>query len=164
MHHAEHTVTVLAPLKTVWEILLDVVGYARIFPPTQHVEIVEEGEGYQIARLTVDVNGELHTWTSRRDIDEPRHVIAYRQLTTAPIVGSMSGEWRAFHLAEDATQLVLTHDFTTREPVDGKVAGRFTPEEAEELLLAAVERNSVADLGAVRDEAERRVRESGDAA
>ncbi|NGO70286.1 SRPBCC family protein [Streptomyces boncukensis] len=156
MKHVEHTITVEAPTALVWEILADVEGYADIFPPTQKVEIVESGPGYEIARLHVDVSGTPTTWTSRRDLDEQRHVIAYRQLETAPIVGSMSGEWRAFALAADRTQLVLTHDFVAREPVDGLVAGKLTPDEARDMLDAAVERNSVADLGAVRDEAERR--------
>jgi ribosome-associated toxin RatA of RatAB toxin-antitoxin module len=157
MHHEEHTVTVSAPLDLVWQILLDVEGYGDIFPPTQRVDLLESGDGYQIARLFVEVNGELNSWTSRRDIDSGRHVIAYRQLETAPIVGRMGGEWRAFALAPDRTQLVLTHDFEVRSAVDGLVAGRYAPNEAERLLCAAVERNSVADLNAVKSEAERRV-------
>ncbi len=158
MRHEEHTVTVAAPIEAVWQILLDVEGYADIFPPTQRVELEEVGDGYQIARLFVEVNGELNSWTSRRDIDAERHVIAYRQLETAPIVGRMGGEWRAFVLTGDRTQLVLTHDYEVRAPVNGLVAGRYAPTEAERLLRAAVERNSVADLEAVRSEAERRVR------
>jgi aromatase len=156
MRHAEHAVTVNAPLDDVWDILVDVEGYADIFPPTQAVAILEEGPGYQIAKLTVKVNDEINTWTSRRDLDAERRVIAYRQLNTAPIVGSMSGEWRAFFLDPNTTQLVLTHDYVAREPVNGAVAGRFTAEEADTLLHAAVERNSVADLEAVKREAERR--------
>ncbi|GAB3497691.1 aromatase/cyclase [Amycolatopsis cihanbeyliensis] len=156
MTHAEHTVTVEASLAEVWAVLVDVERYADIFPPTQDVTIVEEGDGYQVIKLTVEVNGEVHTWKSRRDVDEERHVIAYRQVETAPLVDRMAGEWRAFSLGPVTTQLVLTHDYAVREPVDGKVAGRFTPEEAETVLHNAVERNSVADLGAVRQEAERR--------
>ncbi|MEV4217504.1 MULTISPECIES: aromatase/cyclase [unclassified Nonomuraea] len=155
MPYAEHTVTVDAPVSVVWDLLVDVEGYARIFPPTQEVTILEGDDTYQIARFLVDVGGELATWVSRRDIDAGRRVIAYRQLETAPIVGRMGGEWRAFPFGEDRTQLVLTHDFEAREPVGGKVAGRFTPEEADTMLRAAVERNSVADLGAVKSEAER---------
>ena len=156
MSHAEHAVTVDAPIELVWDVLVDVQGYARIFPPTQEVELLEESATHQLARLHVDVNGEIQSWVSRRDIDPERHVIAYRQMETAPIVGRMGGEWRAFALGGTRTQLVLTHDFATREPVDGKVAGRFSFEEADRMLRAAVERNSVADLDAVRCESERR--------
>lgn len=155
MHHTEHTITVDAPADTVWEVLVDVEGYARIFPPTEDVKILEESPEHQIARLVVDVNGAIQSWVSRRDIDSERRVIAYRQLENAPLMGYMGGEWRALPLGEASTQLVLTHDFRPREPENGKVAGVYTFEEADAMIKAAVERNSVADLGAVKDEAER---------
>nr|WP_167476513.1 aromatase/cyclase [Nocardia arthritidis] len=157
MRHTEHTVTVDAPLEVVWEILVDVEGYARIFPPTRAVEILEESPKHQIARLTVDVNGEVQSWVSRRDIDVTRRIISYRQLENAPLMGYMGGDWRALSIDESRTQLVLTHDFEPREPIDGKVDGRFTYEEVDELLQTAVERNSAADLGAVKEFAEKRV-------
>ncbi|MEV2218168.1 aromatase/cyclase [Streptomyces sp. NPDC050997] len=155
-HHAEHTVTVDAPLNLVWDVLVDVKGYSRIFPPTREVNLLEESATHQVVRLHVDVGGEEQSWVSRRDIDPRQHVIAYSQLETAPIVGRMGGDWRAFPLGAGRTQLVLTHDFAAREPVDGKVAGRFSFEEADAMLRAAVERNSVADLNAVKTEAEDR--------
>ncbi|MCX4867423.1 aromatase/cyclase [Streptomyces sp. NBC_00257] len=154
LHHAEHTVTVHAPVAVVWDILLDVEGYARIFPPTQDVKLLEESPTHQIARLVVDVNGETNSWISRRDIDADNRVITYRQLEHAPIVGHMGGQWRALPLGDDTTQLVLTHEFRAREAVDGKVAGKLTPQEADAALRAVVERNSVADLGAVKTTAE----------
>ncbi|WP_039937304.1 aromatase/cyclase [Streptomyces himastatinicus] len=155
MHHTEHTVTVDAPAEVVWKVLVDVEGYARIFPPTQEVVMLEESPQHQIARLTVDVNGEIQSWVSRRDIDSTRKVIAYRQLENAPMMGYMGGEWRALAIDDTTTQLVLTHDFKPRDPVDGKVAGKFTYAEADEMIKAAVERNSVADLGAVKEQAEK---------
>jgi aromatase len=155
IHHTEHTVTVDAPLNIVWDVLVDVEGYARVFPPTQEAKILEQSATHQIVRLVVDVSGVIQSWISRRDIDNERHVIGYRQLEMAPLMGHMSGEWRALALSDGRTQLVLTHDFKPRDPVDGKVAGQYTYAEAEKLLKAAVERNSVADLGAVKAEAER---------
>ncbi|GAA3292535.1 aromatase/cyclase [Dactylosporangium vinaceum] len=163
MTHAEHAVTVEAPVELVWQILLDVRGYAGIFPPTRAVDLLEESERHQLARLHVDVGEEAQSWVSRRDIDAELRVITYQQVETAPIVGRMGGEWRAFALGAERTQLVLTHDFATREPIDGQVAGRYTFEEADRMLHAAVERNSVADLEAVKAESERRVRQPVDA-
>ncbi|MEU3711098.1 SRPBCC family protein [Streptomyces catenulae] len=156
LRHTEHTVTVDAPVDVVWDVLVDVEGYARIFPPTQEAKIIESSETHQIVRLVVDVNGQIQSWVSRRDIDHERHVITYLQLELAPLIGHMGGEWRAYPLTENRTQLVLTHDFRPKDPVDGKVAGKFTYEQADELLQGGVERNSVDDLGAVRSEAERR--------
>jgi aromatase len=153
MHHAEHTVTVDAPVDLVWEVLVDVEGYPAIFPPTQGVEILQSRPGQQIVRLDVEVNGEIVSWTSQRDIDAERRVIAYRQLETAPIVQHMAGDWRAFPFGPDRTQLVLTHDFAARVPP----GGQLDLEQADRMLLAAVERNSTADIEAVKGEAERRV-------
>jgi ribosome-associated toxin RatA of RatAB toxin-antitoxin module len=153
MEHAEHTVTIAASIDTVWDLLVDVEGYARFFPPTEKVEIIEEAENVQIARFFVDLNGSISSWVSRRDLDPVHRVIAYRQVETAPIVASMGGEWRAFPLRDSATQLVLTHDFSPRATPDGTVSLA----EADTMLRAVVERNSVADLGAVKSEAERMV-------
>jgi aromatase len=156
MKHTEHTVTIQAPVDVVWDVLVDVEGYARIFPPTQEAKILEESPRHQIVRLVVDVNGETQSWVSRRDIDNSRRVIAYRQLESAPLMGFMGGEWRALPIDDKTTQLVLTHDFKPKDPIDGLVAGKFTLEQVWSLLDAAVERNSVADLGAVKTESEKR--------
>ena len=157
MQHTEHAITIAAPQPIVWQVLADIEGYANLFPPTQSATLLEQGDNYQIAELVVDVSGQVQSWTTRRDLDPELGVIAYRQLQTAPLVEYMGGQWRAFPFGPDRTQLVLTHDFAARqESQDGKVAGQYTHAEACDLLAAAVERNSVADLAAVRDESERR--------
>lgn len=157
MEHTEHTITVDAPEHIVWKVLVDIEGYQNLFPPTQSSTMLEEGDGYQIAELVVDVSGQTQSWVTRRDLDRDLGVISYRQLQTAPLVEQMGGEWRAFRFGPDRTQLVLTHDFAAKqEGPDGTVAGKFSHQEAAELLSAAVERNSVADLAAVRDECVRR--------
>ncbi|MEU8633649.1 aromatase/cyclase [Amycolatopsis sp. NPDC048633] len=156
MFHTEHTVTVNANADLVYEVLADVVGYAKLFPPTDAVTMLEETETYQIARLVVNVSGQVQSWVSRRDLDRPNRTIAYRQLENAPMIQHMSGEWRALPLGEDRTQLVITHDFAAR-PTD-KVPSQ---EEATRLMQAAVENNSHADLAAVRDESEKRAQRVG---
>jgi acyl carrier protein len=154
LQHTEHAISIGASVDTVYAILADLKGYERLFPPTRSVEILEEGFGYQIARLVVDVGGRLQSWVTRRDLDAQRALIRYRQIETAPLVGHMSGEWRCFPLGVSSTQLVLTHDFVVREPRNGTVAG-LPVEQAEAALNGAVERNSHADLAAVKAEAER---------
>jgi ribosome-associated toxin RatA of RatAB toxin-antitoxin module len=151
-HHTEHTTTVEAPLSVVFEVLADVEGYVRLFPPTRAVEVLEEDESHQIARLVVEVGGEELSWVTRRDIDRDRGVIAYRQLQTAPLMDNMGGEWRCYPLGEHKTQLVITHDFAAREPA-GK---NLSLEEADRVVREAVERNSHVDLAAVKEESERR--------
>lgn len=151
MDHTEHTVTVEAPADVVYVVLADVEGYAKLFPPTESVTMLEEGDGYQIARLVVDVSGQRQSWVSRRDLDREHRVIAYRQLENAPMIEYMGGEWRALPLGDARTQLVITHDFAARP-----TSSVPSQEQATALLAAAVERNSHADLAAVRQEAERR--------
>jgi aromatase len=158
MHHAEHTVTVEANAEIVYEVLVDVLNYPNLFPPTQSVTMVEESQTHQIARFVVDVNGQNLTWVSRRDLDPANRTIAYRQLERAPIVEHMGGEWRALVLDQNRTQLVLTHDFAARPTPSAP-----TLEQATALLEAAVERNSQVDLAAVRAESERRAKADDDA-
>lgn len=62
MEHTEHTVTVATSVDLVWEILLDVEGYAKIFPPTEDVQLLESSAEHQVARLTVRVNDEVQSW------------------------------------------------------------------------------------------------------
>lgn len=156
MFHTEHCVTIDASVEQAYEVLADVVGYANLFPPTQEVTMLEEGPDYQVAKLVVEVSGQIQSWTTRRNLDATHKIIHYQQLQTAPLWDAMSGEWRCFPLREKQTQLVITHDFALRSAVDGMVLGRFTPKEAEKLGRDAVEHNSVADLNAVKQEAERR--------
>ncbi|MEU5974728.1 aromatase/cyclase [Streptomyces sp. NPDC047315] len=163
--HTEHTVTAQAPQSVVWEVLTDIENYPNLFGATKSAVVTERGEGYEIARLEVDVSGQLQAWTTRRDLNPELGVVAYRQLETAPLVEHMSGEWRALPYGPDRTQVVLTHDFAARqEGADGKVAGEFTHAEAHRMLSEAVERNSTAHLAAVRDEAERRAARAKEAA
>ncbi|MCE7003237.1 aromatase/cyclase [Kibdelosporangium philippinense] len=151
MFHTEHTVTVNANADIVYEVLADIEGYAKLFPPTESSTMLEESETHQIARLVVDVSGQIQSWVTRRDLDRPNRTISYRQLDNAAMVKYMGGQWRALPLDGDRTQLVITHDFAARptEQVPSQ-------EEATRLLQAAVENNSHADLAAVRDEAEKR--------
>jgi ribosome-associated toxin RatA of RatAB toxin-antitoxin module len=156
MFHTEHCITVDAPVQIVYEVLADVEGYANLFPPTQSVTMLEQGPDYQIAKLVVEVSGKIQSWITRRDLDRERGIIRYRQLETAPLVEYMGGEWRCFTLGKGQTQLVITHDFAPRKATDGLVLGQYTSEQVEEMLCGAVERNSVADLAAVKQESERR--------
>jgi aromatase len=165
MFHTEHCITIDAPVRDVYDVLENVEGYAGLFPPTQSVTLLEQGTNhqginYQIAQLVVEVSGQIQTWTTRRDLDKALGIIRYRQLQTAPLVDYMGGEWRCFPFGEEQTQLVLTHDFAPRSSKDGLVLGQYTSEQVEQMLRGAVERNSAADLAAVKQEAERRALKS----
>lgn len=156
MFHTEHTTTVEAPADVVYVVLADIEGYADLFPPTESSTMLEKTETYQIARLVVDVSGQLQSWVTRRDLDPEHRTIAYRQLENAAMIEYMGGQWRALPLDDKRTQLVITHDFAAR-PTEAVPS----QEQATELLRAAVDRNSHADLDAVRKEAEKRAQVVG---
>ncbi|WP_167542485.1 SRPBCC family protein [Streptomyces himastatinicus] len=159
MHHVEDTVTVAAPVDTVWNVLHDVRSHDRVFGPIHEVVVLESSASHQLVQLTVEVNtGVVHTWVTRRDIDSEARVIAFRQVRDlAPLVSHMGGEWRAFPLGPDRTQLVLTQDYAAREAVNGLVAEKFTPEETEKVLHGVAQRNAVTELESVKAECESRV-------
>ncbi|GAB3213433.1 SRPBCC family protein [Marinactinospora thermotolerans] len=156
MYHTEHSVTIDAPLEIVWEVLYDVEGYARLFPSTLESTLVEEGEDYQVVRRLSQENGQTQTWLTRRDIDLANRVIAFRRLDEAPLFETMTGEWRLFPYRNGGTQLVATHDYRFRAAVDGRIAGRYTPEEAAELVRGNIDRGSSENLAAFKRECERR--------
>ncbi|GAA3192055.1 hypothetical protein GCM10010468_00700 [Actinocorallia longicatena] len=156
MFHTEHTVTVEAPADVVYAVLEDIEGYADLFPPTESSTMLEQTDAYQIARLVVDVSGQIQSWVTRRDLYPERRTIAYRQLENAAMIEFMGGEWRALPLGDRRTQLVITHDFAAR-PTEAVPS----QEQATELLRAAVDRNSHADLDAVRAESEKRAKTVG---
>ena len=89
MHHTEHAITIDAPLDAVYEILADVEGYARLFPPTQSVEILEEGlQGLQ----ALEPEGLI--------VLEPRD-----QRTQAAGIGGVVGEAAVLAHAREAARL-----------------------------------------------------------
>ena len=62
----EHEIRVLAPAEEVYRLIADVASWPRIFPPTVHVEHVEQDKAEERIRIWATANGEAKTWTSRR--------------------------------------------------------------------------------------------------
>ncbi|MEU3561860.1 aromatase/cyclase [Kitasatospora sp. NPDC006786] len=156
MQHKEHAITINAPVEKVWDVLVDVEGYARIFPQTHEVQITESSPTHQIVRIVAEVAGQKQSWVSRRDIDQDRRVIAYEQLEKAQLMSHMGGEWRVRELADGSTELVITHDFAPQEGlVGGLIGAKPGDEDLGEVLSRAVDQISHKDLAAVKAEAER---------
>jgi aromatase len=89
----EHTITVDVPAAKVYQLLADVTNWPRVFPPTIHVDQVERSGSTERIRIWATANGEVKTWTSRRDLDAVALRIEFRQEVTQPPVASMSGTW-----------------------------------------------------------------------
>ncbi|MFJ1595015.1 aromatase/cyclase [Kitasatospora albolonga] len=143
----EHTVTVAADPAVVYGLIADVSAWPQVFTPTVHVEVLGEappGGGEQHLRIWAIANEQVRTWTSRRVLDPAARTISFRQTVSAHPVASMGGEWRVEPLEDGASRVVLLHDYRA---VDDDPA-------AEELIGQAVDRNSRAELTALKNAAE----------
>ncbi|WP_079249216.1 aromatase/cyclase [Streptomyces sp. IMTB 2501] len=148
-HLTEHSITVAAPPEACYALVADVASWPQVFGPTVHVEVVEEsrdeaGTGEQLLRIWAIANEQVRTWTSRRTLDPHSRTVTFRQVVSAAPVASMGGTWRIEALENGTTRVVLLHDY--------RAVG--DDPEAEQLIERAVDRNSVAELAALKNAAE----------
>jgi len=142
--HTEHSVSILAPAATVYDILADVSRWPLCFPPTIHAERASgTGEQEQV-RIWALANGQPRTWTSRRVLDKSARRISFRSETPQPPVKSMVGTWIVTEVAPDETEVRLLHDFSLLTDVPAQ----------REWVDRAVETNSTAELGSLKTAAE----------
>ncbi|MEU0336025.1 aromatase/cyclase [Streptomyces sp. NPDC006193] len=146
VEHTEHTVTVAAPAEALYGVIADVTRWPAVFGPTLHAErVAGDGSGERI-RLWALANGEVKSWTSWRDLDAGAHRVAFRQEVSQPPVASMRGEWIMKPGPGGSTVVVLTHDYAA---VGGDLGDA-------EWIGRAVDRNSRAELEALKQAVERR--------
>lgn len=141
---AEHQITVLAPADSVYELIANVAQWPRVFPPTMHVEHVQRSESEERIQLWATANGTVKTWTSRRRLDAGTRRVEFRQEISQPPVAAMGGTWIVEPLAATECVVRLQHHY------------RAVDDAAENLawIERAVDRNSNAELGALKSTAE----------
>lgn len=149
VHHVRHDVRVAAPPDIVYGLVADATAWPRVFPPTVHVERFdvadhEDGTSTERLRLWATANGAVKTWTSRRDRDPAARTVAFRQEVSAPPVGSMGGLWRVEAAGDGSSLVSLDHDYSAVDDDPDGIAW----------IGEAVERNSTAELAALRAAAE----------
>ena len=140
----EHEITVRAPADTVYRYLADVAKWPRLFPPTVHVEYLQREGSQERIQIWATANGDAKTWTSRRVLDPGQARIEFRQERSTPPVAAMSGTWLVEPVSEVESRVRLRHDYRA---VDDDPAGL-------EWIEKAVDRNSRAELGALKASAE----------
>lgn len=138
-HETEHEITVPAPAATVFDLLADCTRWPRIFPPSIHVEYVDRGDDEERIRIWATANGEVKSWTSRRQLDRAGGRIRFRQEVSQPPVGAMGGEWHVEPLPGGGSRVRLGHDFRAVDDDPAKA----------EWIRQAVDRNSTAELAAL---------------
>lgn len=144
LREVTHTTEIDASAAEVFGWLRDVGRWPTVFPPTIHAEVLEAGEREETIRLWATANGTPKTWTSRRAIDPEGLTIEFRQERTAHPVGEMVGRWSVEAISPHRARVRLYHGFRPREDVA----------EQWSVIESAVERNSTAELDALRVAAE----------
>lgn len=140
----EHQIKVLAPAKAVYQFIADVTNWPQIFPPSVHVEYVEQGETEERIRIWATANGEAKTWTSRRVLHPESLRIDFRQEKSQSPVASMGGAWVIEPISEAESLVRLLHDYRAENDDPDKLAW----------LDKAVDRNSKAELAALKANAQ----------
>lgn len=140
----EHEITVRTPADTVYRYLADVANWPTLFPPTVHVEYLEQDGKQERIQIWATANGDAKTWTSRRILDPDQARIEFRQEKSTPPVASMGGTWLVEPVSEVESRVRLLHDYRA---VDDDPAGL-------DWIEQAVDRNSRSELGALKSSAE----------
>ncbi|MFH9138844.1 aromatase/cyclase [Streptomyces sp. NPDC017524] len=143
-HRAEHRITVEAPAHTVFGLIADVGAWPRVFPPTVHVDVLERTAGEERIRIWATANDSVKTWTSRRVLDPGALRVSFRQEVSQPPVAAMGGAWIIEPRSDSRTLVRLTHDFRA---VDDDPEGV-------DWITRAIDRNTDAELGALKKAAE----------
>jgi aromatase len=135
-----HQITVAAPAAAVYRLIAEVENWPRIFPPTIYVDQVERGAGEERIHIWATANGAAKDWISRRTLDAAGLRIDFRQEVCAPPVAAMSGTWLIEALSDTESVVRLRHDYRAVGDEPGSLRW----------IDAAVERNSTAELAALK--------------
>jgi aromatase len=141
----DHEITVAAPAAVVYDLVADTVAWPQVFPPTIHVEQTQFDGTQERIRIWATAGGQVKTWTSRRQMD-PRHWrIEFRQDEPAAPVAAMGGSWTIEPINPGNCTVKLRHDYRAIDDAPEGLAW----------IAAAVDRNSSAELAALKATAER---------
>ncbi|WP_069814237.1 aromatase/cyclase [Streptomyces sp. TP-A0874] len=144
LREVEHEITVRAPADAVYRLIAEVENWPRVFPPTIHVDQVEQHGSEERIRIWATANGEAKNWTSRRTLDPAARRIGFRQEVSAAPVAAMGGAWIIETLSAEESRIRLLHDY------------RAVDDDPEALawIDRAVDRNSRSELAALKTNVE----------
>lgn len=114
MSRVERSALVRRSAQTLFELVDDVDGYARRFPWCEESIVLERGENWRLAKLTVRLAGIRVGFTTRNDVEAGQ--LIRLALVEGPF-SNLHGQWSFAALAEDACRVSLALDF--------ELAGRF---------------------------------------
>ncbi len=128
-------------------------GRPRIFPSVIHVEHEEAPEGEE--RLTIwetapTAAGEPRCRPLRRIVEPAKLRVNFQHLVTASPVAGLGGAWLVEPLGEDTSRVRLLHEFRAADDDPGAL----------DLIGAEIDRSAVAELAALKENAEREYAEA----
>ncbi len=128
VHRTVHETPVAAPAGVVYGLLADTTRWPLYFPPNVHVDRLEFDGRRERLRMWATANGQVKTWTSRRELDAAARRIEFRQEVPARPLTSMSGTWTVEPVDAGNCLLTLGHDFTVADdrPADVRWVARAT--------------------------------------
>lgn len=143
-HNTEHSIDIAAEPADVLRIIVEAEHWPHIFDPTVHVEVEQLGTGRQRLHMWALGAGRVRAWTSLRTLHEAALSVTFRQERCAAPAASLGGEWLLQARRGGGTRVRLLHDFQAVDDDPDSV----------ELISQAMERNSTAELAALREVAE----------
>ncbi|MEK0099992.1 SRPBCC family protein [Streptomyces sp. NPDC056002] len=147
--HTENSVTIDAPLDLVWDITNDIENWPQLFSEYASLEVLSREGDTTTFRLTMhpDDNGKVWSWVSERTVDRAKRTVRARRVETGPFA-HMDIRWDYTETPE-GTRMDWVQDFAMKPeaPVD------------DAWMTDNINRNSVTQMGLIRDRIERVARD-----
>ncbi|MCX4647286.1 SRPBCC family protein [Streptomyces sp. NPDC055059] len=152
--HTENSITIDAPLDLVWDITNDIENWPQLFSEYASLEVLSREGDTTTFRLTMhpDDNGKVWSWVSERTMDRAKRTVRARRVETGPFA-HMDIRWDYTETPE-GTRMDWVQDFAMKPdaPVD------------DAWMTDNINRNSVTQMGLIRDQIERVARDRQKAA
>ncbi|MFE2734020.1 SRPBCC family protein [Streptomyces sp. NPDC059349] len=152
--HTENSITIDAPLDLVWDITNDIENWPQLFSEYASLEVLSREGDTTTFRLTMhpDDNGKVWSWVSERTMDRAKRTVRARRVETGPFA-HMDIRWD-YTETPDGTRMDWVQDFAMKPeaPVD------------DAWMTDNINRNSVTQMGLIRDQIERVARDRQKAA
>ncbi|MFB7167875.1 MULTISPECIES: SRPBCC family protein [Streptomyces] len=152
--HTENSITIDAPIDLVWDITNDIENWPQLFSEYASLEVLSREGDTTTFRLTMhpDDNGKVWSWVSERTMDRAKRTVRARRVETGPFA-HMDIRWDYTETPE-GTRMDWVQDFAMKPeaPVD------------DAWMTDNINRNSVTQMGLIRDQIERVARDRQKAA
>jgi len=142
--HTDNSVQIDAPLEFVWQRMMDIEGWPRLFSEYAKAEVIEREGDRVVFRLTThpdpEYDGKVWTWTSERIADSASHSAKSRRIETGPFQ-YMNIEWY-FEDAGGGTRMRWVQDFSMKPeaPANDEQAEQYMNKNTKEQMGVIKER------------------------